>query len=362
MCLYPKLIKNRKYTSNKKNGGVIPAVTDIRTQLVAIGCGNCIECRKQKAREWQVRLQEDIKKYTNGKFITLTLNDKSIKELTEDVLKYTNEEIEKLKKQPSTPEINKKIQKQEDKQCGYGLDNEIATRAVRLFLERWRKKYTQSVRHWLVTELGHNGTENIHLHGVIWTDYLQDIEDIWTYGHIWKGKKVAKTISNPNGIENYVNAKTVNYIVKYITKIDEKHTQYKSKILTSPGIGDNYIKQENGNWKKNIYNNTKTNETYRASKGEKLALPIYYRNHIYTDEEKEKLWIMKLDKQERYVLGQKIDISKGEEEYYKALKEAQELNKELGYRDNKKDWEQTEYENMRREYIRKIRIERAGNR
>ena len=34
MCLYPKLIKNKKYMSNKKNGGVIPAVSDERTLFV----------------------------------------------------------------------------------------------------------------------------------------------------------------------------------------------------------------------------------------------------------------------------------------------------------------------------------------
>ena len=34
MCLYPKLIKNKKYTKNKKNGGVIPAVSDIREKTL----------------------------------------------------------------------------------------------------------------------------------------------------------------------------------------------------------------------------------------------------------------------------------------------------------------------------------------
>ena len=33
-----------------------------------------------------------------------------------------------------------------------------ATRAVRFFLERWRKEYKKSLRHWLVTEIGGNYT------------------------------------------------------------------------------------------------------------------------------------------------------------------------------------------------------------
>ena len=48
MCLYPKLINNRKYTATKKNGGVIPAINDKRTLLVPVGCGNCMECKRKK--------------------------------------------------------------------------------------------------------------------------------------------------------------------------------------------------------------------------------------------------------------------------------------------------------------------------
>ena len=61
MCLYPKLIRNRKYTANKKNNGNIPEMKDLRTALVPVGCGKCMECRKMKKREWQVRLHEEIK-------------------------------------------------------------------------------------------------------------------------------------------------------------------------------------------------------------------------------------------------------------------------------------------------------------
>ena len=53
MCLYPKLINNPKYRANKKNGGDIPAVSDNRVLQVPIGCGNCIECRMQKKRQFK---------------------------------------------------------------------------------------------------------------------------------------------------------------------------------------------------------------------------------------------------------------------------------------------------------------------
>lgn len=309
MCLYPKLTKNRKYIANKKNKGIIPNMSDPRLQYVAVGCGKCIECRKQKARQWQVRLHEEIRENKNGRFVTLTFDEENLEKLTKEITGLE----------------------------GYELENEIATLAIRRFLERWRKKYKKSCRHWLVTELGQTNTERIHLHGILFTDVEEEtIAKIWKYGNIWVG--------------NYVNGKTINYIVKYINKTDKLHKEYKSKILTSPGIGKNYIKRYDS--KNNRYKESGTNETYKTREGSRIALPIYYRNNIYTEEEREKLWLEKLDKEERWVLGKKIDISKGEENYYKELEVARRKNKALGYGDDTINWERRRYENERRKLKR----------
>jgi hypothetical protein len=323
MCLYPKLIQNRKYIANKKNGGVIPPVSDMRVLYVPAGCGKCIECKKQKSREWNVRLQEEIRHNNNGKFVTLTFSNESIKELTKEI-KGLN---------------------------GYELDNEIATLATRRFLERWRKKYKKSVRHWLVTELGGNGTENIHLHGILWTDERSEtIDKIWKYGFTWIGDK------NNGG---FVNEKTINYITKYVTKTDIKHKEYNSKILCSQGIGKKYTERLDS--KLNKYNGEDTNETYRTRQGTKLAMPIYYRNKIYSEEEREKLWIQKLDKEERYVCGEKVSIKNGEEIYNQLREFYRNKNIRLGYGNNEKNWERKRYENQRRNINTLTRIKNAKN-
>ena len=88
MCLYPRLLRNKKYTANKKNGGVIPPVSDERTKMVAIGCGKCMECRKQKANEWRVRISEEIRERKNGKFITLTFSDEEIYKIEKEGQTY----------------------------------------------------------------------------------------------------------------------------------------------------------------------------------------------------------------------------------------------------------------------------------
>lgn len=101
MCLYPRIMKNKKYLPNKKNHKRPPALKDPRVKYVPIACGVCMECKRAKSREWQVRLNEEIK-VNKGWFVTLTFN---------------NENLEKFKQETQD-------------------DNQIATKAIRLFLER----------------------------------------------------------------------------------------------------------------------------------------------------------------------------------------------------------------------------------
>ena len=183
----------------------------------------------------------------------------------------------------------------------------------------------------MVTELGHKNTERIHLHGIIFGGEKSEIERIWRYGHVKFG--------------DYVNLKTINYVVKYINKIDLDHKGYVSKILTSSGIGSNYMNRTDH--RLNKYNGKNTDTTYKSNNGYKMAQPMYYRNKIWTDEEREKLWIHMLDKNERYIMGERIDISNGEDDYYAILEEAREKNKRLGYGDDSKNWSKEEYQKKR---------------
>ena len=315
MCLYPKLIKNRKYIANKKNGGIIPPVSDLRVLQVPVGCGKCMECKKQKANQWKVRLSEDIRINKDAKFVTYTFNEHELQKLDNDVEKGLT---------------------------GYNRDNEIARLAVRRYTERWRKKYKKTLRHWLVTELGSQNTERLHIHGIVWSQKTKDIKQIWKYGKVWIGQ--------------YVNEKTINYIVKYVNKIDKAHKEYNSKIFTSKGIGKAYLKRKDS--ERNTYIKGETEETYITRKGLKLGLPIYYRNKIYNDEEREKLWLEKLDKQERWVNGIRVDVSKTDEVYFKLLKEERIKNKRLGFGDDTKNWEQKKYENDKRHLKRIERLEK----
>lgn len=326
MCLYNKMFRNKKYLSNQKNGGVIPPVLDERVLHVPIGCGKCMECRKQKAREWQIRMMEDIKVNRNGIFVTLTFSNESVNELNN---------VDGM-----------------DKLNGFEKDNAIARIAVRRFLERWRKEFGKSVRHWLVTELGHEGTNNIHLHGIIWTNEdARMIPTIWKYGYAWIGQEM-------NGkIKNYVNERTVNYIVKYINKSDELYTEYNSIVLCSKGIGSNYCDTYDF-VQRRFQKNGKTLETYRLPNGSKVPLPIYYRNKLYSDLEKELLWLQKLDKGVRYVCGQKVKAD-NDVDYVNLREYHRERNKQLGYGGYVTRWQDKEYQNARRDLLMSTRLKKA---
>ena len=120
-----------------------------------------------------------------------------------------------------------------------------------------------------------------------------------------------------------------------------KNTQTLGKVLCSSGIGKEYLNRADSI--NNKYKGENTKEYYKLRNGGKINLPIYYRNKIYTEEERELLWIQKLDKGEVYVMGVKIDIN-DEILYRDTLKYYQERCKRI-HGDNPEEWEETKYIN-----------------
>ena len=93
MCLYPKLIPNKRYLPTKKNGGVPPVCPDERLRYVTAACGDCYECRKQKQRQWIVRMSEENRQTPDAYFLTLTIDDKSYKQISKKYKLKDNNDI-----------------------------------------------------------------------------------------------------------------------------------------------------------------------------------------------------------------------------------------------------------------------------
>ena len=261
MCLYPKFIKNPKYKPNKKNKGKPPVCSDRRLYYIPTKCGCCIECRKEKQREWRVRLDEELR-WNFGYFVTLTISPEGIKELEERTgLNW---------------ELN---------------PNEIAAKGLRLFLERARKDTGKSIRHWCVTELGEEG-DRIHLHGIFFGQKSAElIAKHWKYGFSFIGQ--------------YCSSRSVNYITKYMLKVDIKHPTFKQVVLASAGIGAGYMQRSDYLWQKQNYKQINV-ATYTFRNGTKMAMPKYYKYKIFTDEEREIMWINNLNRGLLWIYGEKV--------------------------------------------------------
>ena len=72
--------------------------------------------------------------------------------------------------------------------------------------------------------------------------------------------------------------------VKYWQSI--KKNDGKRKIFTSKKIGISYINKNT--LKRHKYQDRFTEETYRTGSGIKIALPMYYKQKIWTDQEDRK--------------------------------------------------------------------------
>ena len=270
-------------------------MSDERLRYVTAACGKCYECRKQKARAWLVRMSEETRQNPNALFVTLTITDKWYLE------------------------IKKKYNLKNEEEC--------IKKMIRLWLERVRKQTKKSLKHWFTTERGGDNTERYHLHGIVWNAQNETvITKLWQYGFTFIG--------------SFVNEKTINYITKYITKTDLKHKNFSPTILCSAGIGENYLSRSDS--KLNRFRGKQTTETYRLRNGTKLNLPIYYRNKLYTEEEREQLFLNKIEKGKVWIMGQKINIA-DEKTYFKLLKQAQNDCQRL-HGDNPVEWEEAKYE------------------
>ena len=101
MCLYPKLIRNKKYLPTKKNNynpilmqpveGAItkngkqhhsfygslashPELAD-DSRFIRCSCKQCIGCRLENSRQWAVRAVHEARSSSSAYFVTCTFDD-----------------------------------------------------------------------------------------------------------------------------------------------------------------------------------------------------------------------------------------------------------------------------------------------
>ena len=242
MCKNKIIIKNKRYQPTKKNGYTKETPRDRRLSYIEIPCGECKECKKKRKEMWRLRIENELLDSKSAIFFTGTFSD---------------EAIENIKKQ-------------------YGVEeeNDIATKANRLFLERLRKKYGIKLTHWCITELG-SKKGRIHIHGIFFIKENQDIKYIkdkikreWNFGWNYLG---------------YVDqGKTINYITKYMLKENENFKEFKPKVLTSQKIGIGFIERNKRFYKyKEKNGEIEANTKMEYLDGRETYLIKYYKEKLY---------------------------------------------------------------------------------
>lgn len=258
MCIFFKTMENK----HAKTG-------EIWERGVTIKCGMCPECRRARANEWTQRIDAEIrntKDELRPRFITFTFDDNCAKE-------HGIEDLSKAK---------------------YGQEDRMVKDEVRKWAKRMDSKKAKQ-KHWFITEHGQEGTERIHVHGIVWADKWDIVEECWKAGIVDLGE---------------IRGSTMPYLIKYIYKEPQVKKDYKPIILTTPGIGKCYVNEYNK--RKHRWRREKTNEWYVLENGKRIPIGEYYRNKFWNEEDKRDrrkwLWL----KQKKWVGGIEYDTSTDE--------------------------------------------------
>ena len=197
-------------------------------------CGKCAVCLDRKRKDWTFRCTKELKEHKYAHFLTLTISDD-----------YYNDQV-----------------------CNN-------RRHIQLWLKSLRHQ-VRPFRYFLVSEYG-SKTGRSHYHAIIYTDeplssFRRAVLKTWKFGFSYFGQATLKSIS---------------YVAKYclsgIYTNPDRMEFGKPFLLSSrnPAIGSVYLDQH--------YIRNPTPSTELLFNGYIQPLPKYYRDKLYTSEEKMKL-------------------------------------------------------------------------
>lgn len=222
MCISPIVKKNKK----------INHLSKANEQTTQVPCGKCAQCAKDKINSWYFRIQQEVKISSSVHFVTLTYDENNV------------------------PTINGK--------------KTLVKRDCQLFIKRLREYEKNEIRYYLVGEYGTN-TKRPHYHAIMFNIAdPKNIEKAWGKGF---------TFSPPLDKKGH----EIRYVLKYIQKEKTKRNEVEPEFsLMSKGIGKNYLTKEMVK-----YHLQSVEKSYVTGKdGNKLPMPKYYKEKIYTDNSK----------------------------------------------------------------------------
>lgn len=249
-CLINKRVVNPRYKkiapdTHYKLYNDIDGQYPKKDYYINIDCGRCINCFKKRMSQWRFRLIAEFmsmskEQVSRSYFVTLTIEPKY----------YTD-------KKP------------------------LLTKMVRRFLERVRKKYKKSIKHFLITERGED-RGRYHFHGFLFdTDVPpNDFYNLWYYGFV--------SVYPVNG-QKYNLSQQISYCTTYITKgkkgklPDIFTPEDVPLVLVSPGIGKGYLTSS-----RSRVHHQADGLLYPMAfdlEGHRVSLPRYLRQKVFDENE-----------------------------------------------------------------------------
>lgn len=241
-CLKPLKIVNPHYKSVKgipRNHLEFQNV-NFPDYYIQVPCGLCYPCLKRFQNDWRVRLLNEwlnlsISEQKKSRFLTLTVAPRYYKLMLKNPAKM-----------------------------------------IKHFRDEYRRIFKKSVRYWCITEYG-DTTDRLHFHMLVFnTDASRsDFDSIWKYG----------IVNN-----RVINKKRIMYCISYITDgVDPKTLllpkERKPKVFCSPGLGKSYCTSVNR--RNHVLDGARKRFNLTVNLGGyNYAMPRYYSNKIFTDEEK----------------------------------------------------------------------------
>lgn len=226
-CKFPLLVQN-------------PAPTGF--SHIPVGCGKCYDCKKTTLSHWAFRLRKEDERAIKSHFVTLTYDTRHVPLSEKGLMTLRYSDVQKFMKRL---------------RIYHSRDSRLA-------------EQKEPIRYFVVGEYG-SLRNRPHYHIIIFNADLEMIEKAWTQGQIHFGQ---------------VSGASVAYTLKYLdkdTKIpmfpgDDRVKEFRKM---SKGMGENYLTPEMVRWhQRNPLKN------YVLQDGFKISLPRFYRERIFTPEER----------------------------------------------------------------------------
>ena len=210
-CIHPITIRNK---STKLDA----------PSYLEVPCGKCYACLQNKRSERVIRLYNEYLYRPSTYFLTLTINDDNLSEVSQE-----------------------------------------PKRTIQLFLKRLRKQLKTKLSYFLVSELGTH-TNRLHFHALLY------LHELTPYNTIYE--TTLKTWPYGNILIDYCNDARINYVTKYMLK--QQNGQTFALMSKNPALGKCTLTDP---YKVNYLTQNNTIPLH----GYNYPIPRYYKKKLFPD-------------------------------------------------------------------------------